>query len=180
MALSATQEAVLTASLTERTDDGLDYTLRTEIADAIKYIGAQAGRKWVTNNRTKVIWRIGEKPTIFLSEEDRRRYNGWFVTSYGIDAPNLVDYPSNSNRSLFYGVIGIQYVYSFYTGKDVSNSEDVFDYNVALVLRGLRRLGKMADCPLQSITGSKMLTRTGDNEDIHFFNGQLKFNLVCY
>lgn len=175
MALAQAQLDTIDAAVLERTDEGLEFHLRRDCAAVIQRVVTQTAALSVVHNRTKVIWRLGENPAIFVSPDDGDRYNGWYVTIYADLGEALSDLPLRNPRG-FAATVGIQHVYQWEFGDDTENSEDVFDRNVANVLRAFRRLGSLQGCPLRAIAGPKIVTKSGD-ATIHWFDGRFEFDL---
>lgn len=169
MALSGAQITALTSVQTARDPlDPLVWTMQQDLAQAAKLLVPTS----VAHNRTKVIWRLGDKLTIFLSKDDSDRVNGFYFSWVGTEPIDLLRDQQNS----LVGVIGCQYFYQFNFGSNDENSEKRFIANVSTFLVGLETLKDIQDKRFIGFSGDAILTESAQ-QPVHFWNGRLRFRI---
>lgn len=173
MALSGAQITTLTDVQTAR--DGLDpiiWTMQQDLAEAAKVLVPSS----VAHNRTKVIWRVGDKLTIFLSKDDNDRVNGFYFSWVGVEPVDLLRSASGVNQRV--GVIGCQYFYQFNFGSNDTNSERRFIENTSTFLVGLETLKEIQGNRYIGFSGDAILTDSvSAGQPVHFWNGRLRFRI---
>lgn len=170
MALTAQQISDLTAIRNGRESE---VAIVTQIQEELAQICKLMVPLSVAHSRTKLYWADGEDVSIFRSEADGKRVNGWYCSTVGTE-PVIPESPHK-----IVATFGVQHLYEYAFGSNANNSERQFNENWSAFLAAFERSGG-----IKTLAGKQFLGHSSSagitertKPPCHFFNAQLRFRI---